>query len=48
MKEYQIGRATVRIHGEADTEKIKQAFTTFMKKAEKQKRRKKNENGKAR
>ena len=48
MKEYRIGSATVRIHGEANTEKVKQAFTTFMKQAEKQKRRKKNENGKAR
>lgn len=44
MKEYQIGRATVRIHGEANTEKVKEAFTSYMKKVEKQKRRKKNGN----
>ena len=48
MKEYQIGRAMVRIHGEANPEKVKEAFTSYMKKVEKQRRRKKNENGKAR
>ena len=45
MTEYKIGAATVRIHNEpADMEKFKAATARFLKKVEKQRRRKaKNE-----
>lgn len=42
MTEYKIGNATVRIHGAADKEKIKVATELFLKKVEKNKRRKAN------
>ncbi len=49
MKEYRIGNAKVRVHGEVNQEKVKEAFAIFLKKAEKQKRRKKNnDDGKTR
>ena len=43
MTEYKIGPAIVRIHGEADTEKIKAATERFLKQIEKRKRRKESE-----
>ena len=39
MAEYKIGNATVRIHGSADPEYIKEATTAFIKRAEAQKRK---------
>jgi hypothetical protein len=41
MTEYKIGNATVRIHGTADQDRIRTATVDFLKKAEKQRRRKK-------
>lgn len=38
MTEYKIGPAIVRIHGEADTEKIKAATERFLKQIEKKKK----------
>ena len=38
MTEYKIGPAIVRIHGEADREKIKAATERFLKQIEKKKK----------
>lgn len=38
MTEYKIGPAIVRIHGEADKEKIKAATERFLKQVEKKKK----------
>lgn len=38
MTEYKIGNAIVRIHGEANTEKIKAATERFLKQIEKKKK----------
>ena len=38
MTEYKIGPAIVRIHGEADREKIKSATERFLKQIEKKKK----------
>lgn len=38
MTEYKIGNAIVRIHGEADKEKIKAATERFLKQIEKKKK----------
>jgi hypothetical protein len=43
MAEYKIGSATVRIHGTANTETVKAATIQFLKRAEKQRRSKRNE-----
>lgn len=40
MQEYKINNATVRIHGEADKEKIKAATERFLKRIEKKKKEK--------
>lgn len=40
MTEYKIGNAIVRIHGEADVEKIKAATERFLKRVEKKKKEK--------
>ena len=40
MQEYKIGSATVRIHGEANKEKIKAATEKFLKQVEKKKKEK--------
>ena len=40
MTEYKIGNAIVRIHGEADKEKIKSATERFLKQVEKKKKEK--------
>lgn len=42
MKEYKFGKAIVRIHGECDQAKLKQATATFLHKAEEQRRKKKS------
>ena len=41
MTEYKTEKAIVRIHGEPNTENVKAASETFLKKAEKQRREKK-------
>lgn len=41
MTEYKIGNAVVRMHGECDREKLKEATTIFLKKAEAQRRKNK-------
>jgi hypothetical protein len=41
MTEYKIGRATVRIHGNPDQEKIKAATVQFLKKVEANRKKKK-------
>lgn len=39
MKEYQLEKCTVRIHGGYDPENVKQATTVYLKKAEALKKR---------
>lgn len=41
MKEYKIGVATVRIHGNADPEKVKKATEKYLKKVERSRKIKK-------
>ena len=41
MKEYKIGVATVRIHGNADPEKVKKATEKYLKKVERSRNGKK-------
>ena len=43
MKEYKHGNATIRVHGEYDLEKVKAATVTFLKKAEEQRKKVRNE-----
>lgn len=43
MTEYKIGNAVVRIHGEADQEKLKTATEKFMKKVHKIRKQKRKE-----
>lgn len=43
METYKIGNATVRIHGEVDREKLKVATTSYLKKVEAERRRKRKE-----
>ena len=38
MQEYKFKNCTVRIHGSADTEKIRTATTAYMKKVERSKK----------
>lgn len=44
MTEYKIGPAIVRIHGEADREKIKSATERFLKRVEARKKKKEKGN----
>lgn len=44
MTEYKFGNALVRMHGEADQEKIKAATTIFLKKVEAAKKKAKQKN----
>jgi hypothetical protein len=39
VTEYKVGKATVRIHGNPDPEKVKVATVKFLKQAEKQRKR---------
>ena len=41
MKQYQVGCAIVRIHGEPDQDKLKGASEIFMKKVERKRRNEK-------
>lgn len=43
MKEYKHGNATIRVHGEYDLEKVKAATVSFLKKAEQQRKKVRNE-----
>lgn len=43
MKEYKHGNATIRVHGEYDLEKVKAATVAFLKKAEEQRKKVRNE-----
>lgn len=43
MTTYNIGRATVNIHGAVDQEKVKAATIKFLKKVERARREKRNE-----
>lgn len=43
MKEYKHGNATIRVHGEYDLEKVKAATVAFLKKAEQQRKKVRNE-----
>jgi hypothetical protein len=40
MEEYKVKNATVRIHGNYDSDKLKEATVNFLKKVEAQRRRK--------
>lgn len=44
MTEYRTDKAIVRVHGQANMERVKGASETFLKKAEKQRREKKCKN----
>lgn len=44
MKEIKIGSATVRIHGNADQDRVKEATIKFMKKVERKRRNEKQKN----
>lgn len=39
MKEYKVGKATVRIHGNPDMENLKAATLKFLKQAESQRKK---------
>ena len=43
MEQFKIGRATIRIHGIPDRERLEAATLKFLKAAEKQKRKVRNE-----
>lgn len=43
MTEYKHGKATIRIHGSYDLEKVKAATVAFLKKAEEQRKKVRNE-----
>ena len=43
MEQCKIGRATIRIHGNADRERLEAATLKFLKAAEKQRRKVRNE-----
>ena len=40
MTEYRVGNATVRLHGTPDTERVKQATTSFLKRIEAKRKKK--------